>query len=935
MIGDGNISAFNTYGQHTVVVGHPELVKSVLSGHILKFNKVDKMSRLKFFLGDGLLSSSGDKWKSHRLLIDPLFQSDRLQFIIPIVNQQLQLLVKFWLKMMDNINKLHPNTNKIVVNMKNDMHILTLNIICLTTCSHTFPSDDDREVFSFALNTITEEMADRMIDRPIYFYLINPTRAVRTRAAVRHIKKIVDDHISDRIIEHQNRLIRKRKLKEQRTLMLLRSYGNIDDRRLQQTNTTSTDSSEETMTSIAIVNDVNMLYDNPTPSPHDIPLKRSVSYEQQHQPIGMNQSIKPPTMSMLERSTSLTSFGWKYPIRPIDGIPPTASPLINSSDPCSIPIILKPEETTPLSVLLSSSSGIDSQGTSTIDSKDSLYYSPEKSSQIMKQSSLVSPTSLREISFTSDSNDDHQHIALSDSCPKNPTPSDQPHLSNQLTVDQTKEQFSISFKDSEILRRRLHGENTMSDEHAIHQMNEKQGFNLSSNSRDSVDYNLQTSSMDSIDFDLDNSYDDMDHNLNCNSLDSSDFNVTSYDSVELGLNLNSKSKSIDSDEAKGSFKSMEVVTNNLVTKSKDSVDSNQSAKSNDSNTKSNETKNILKNGLSESKAKQHSKVTFSSPEISSQKSERLKTIAVSVTQPSVTPQTTNSTQADKISPTSKLRTPGLEPLNINPNNESPLSASVRKIQRSPSSTLNKKTDLLDLLINSSKSSDGIAADDIANTLSKSDIRDQILTFLLAGYDKTSSSVLWVIYELCIHPDIQARCHAEIDLILRNQKYKDHNQGNPFGYMDFYAINKFTYMIQVIKETLRLHPVIGTISRQCHTDCDVGAYRFKAGTTVLASLVALHRHSEYWDNPLGFNPDRFAKENLHSTIKHPFQYVPLGKGQTQCTGQNYALFEILCIMGSLLSRFSFSLPTKDINAIVEEEMYTIEPKNLNVIVSLRL
>ena len=142
-VGDGNISAFNTYGRHTVVVGHPELVKSVLSGHILRFNKAENMSRLKFFLGDGLLSSSGDKWKNHRLMIDPLFQSDRLQFIIPIINQQLQLLVKFWLKMMDKINKLHPNTNKIVVNMKNDMHILTLNIMCLTCLLYTSDAADE------------------------------------------------------------------------------------------------------------------------------------------------------------------------------------------------------------------------------------------------------------------------------------------------------------------------------------------------------------------------------------------------------------------------------------------------------------------------------------------------------------------------------------------------------------------------------------------------------------------------------------------------------------------------------------------------------------------------------------------------------------------------------------------------------------------------
>ena len=122
-----------------------------------------------------------------------------------------------------------------------------------------------------------------------------------------------------------------------------------------------------------------------------------------------------------------------------------------------------------------------------------------------------------------------------------------------------------------------------------------------------------------------------------------------------------------------------------------------------------------------------------------------------------------------------------------------------------------QTDLLDLLLTSNSD----------NILSKVDIRDHIVTFLAAGHETTASTLLWIIYELCLNPHIQLKCQEEIDTLMVGK-----------GEVGYEEINKFVYLNQVIQETMRLHPPVAVISRNCLNECMIGGYRLPPHTELV-------------------------------------------------------------------------------------------------------
>lgn len=94
--GDGNMVAFNVFGKNVVIAGHPEMAKVVLSGHHMKFPKSEKYSGFKFLLGNGLVTSAGDMWQSHRQLISPGFQFESLKIMVSVFNNKTINLVNKW-----------------------------------------------------------------------------------------------------------------------------------------------------------------------------------------------------------------------------------------------------------------------------------------------------------------------------------------------------------------------------------------------------------------------------------------------------------------------------------------------------------------------------------------------------------------------------------------------------------------------------------------------------------------------------------------------------------------------------------------------------------------------------------------------------------------------------------------------------------------------
>jgi cytochrome P450 len=231
----------------------------------------------------------------------------------------------------------------------------------------------------------------------------------------------------------------------------------------------------------------------------------------------------------------------------------------------------------------------------------------------------------------------------------------------------------------------------------------------------------------------------------------------------------------------------------------------------------------------------------------------------------------------------------------------------------------RERDLLDALLQ--------CGDTPERKLSRTELADHLCTFLVAGHESTTACLLWTIYELCRHPDIQSRCQQEIDALLMQD-------GVRARYLGSAELNKIDYTVQVLKESMRLHPVTGSITRNCEAECVVGGYKLKPGTTVVLSILAIHKHPDFWSDPLLFKPERFSRENIRGTVKHPYQYMPFSAGARSCIGQRVALMEILVVLCTLLSQFTFALAAKDCKSVQEEETFTIHPKDLNVVVSLR-
>lgn len=247
---------------------------------------------------------------------------------------------------------------------------------------------------------------------------------------------------------------------------------------------------------------------------------------------------------------------------------------------------------------------------------------------------------------------------------------------------------------------------------------------------------------------------------------------------------------------------------------------------------------------------------------------------------------------------------------------------------------NVKTDMLDLLLTGSedKSQNQESVDSYCSKFTDEELRDHLLTFLVAGYESTASGLVWILYELSRHPEEQVKVQEEIDTIMFAKAaispYEDDVS------LDLDDISRFGYLMQVVKETFRLHPVQPMIVRSSAQECSLGEYRLKAGSTVVINAIAVHQHPDYWYQPEEFYPERFSPENQRETIKHPFQYIPFSAGPRNCIGQRFAQMEMIVVLAVLLSSFSFSVTEEDLEDITFEETSTYHISNLRLNIQMR-
>lgn len=179
------------------------------------------------------------------------------------------------------------------------------------------------------------------------------------------------------------------------------------------------------------------------------------------------------------------------------------------------------------------------------------------------------------------------------------------------------------------------------------------------------------------------------------------------------------------------------------------------------------------------------------------------------------------------------------------------------------------------------------------TMSESLIRDESITTFFAGHETTARTMTFAWYALATHPQVAARLHEEIDNVL----------GDRQPTLD--DLHRLPYTLQVIKETLRLYPAAPFYVRDAVGDDTLAGYPIVAGDAIMLSPYYTHRHPDFWEDPLVFNPDRWTPERQKA--QHPFAYHPFSAGQRICIGNNFSLLETHILLVLLAQRFAPRLP----------------------------
>lgn len=197
-------------------------------------------------------------------------------------------------------------------------------------------------------------------------------------------------------------------------------------------------------------------------------------------------------------------------------------------------------------------------------------------------------------------------------------------------------------------------------------------------------------------------------------------------------------------------------------------------------------------------------------------------------------------------------------------------------------------DLLDLLLTGQDP-------DTGRKMTMAELRDNLLTFIVAGHETTALTLSWALYLCAFDQTVQTRARAEAQAALgpRTATADD--------------IPRLPYIRQIIDETLRLYPPAAFLSRSAQAQDTLCGREVRPGDTVMMPIYALHRHHLLWDNPHAFNPDRFHDPRAIDR----FAYLPFGDGPRICIGASFALQEAVIILATLLARFRFtSVPGRD-------------------------
>ncbi len=185
-----------------------------------------------------------------------------------------------------------------------------------------------------------------------------------------------------------------------------------------------------------------------------------------------------------------------------------------------------------------------------------------------------------------------------------------------------------------------------------------------------------------------------------------------------------------------------------------------------------------------------------------------------------------------------------------------------------------------------------ARDEDGSGMTDRQLRDEILTFLLAGHETTAVSLSWTWYLLSQHPQVEHKLHEELQQVLRGRAPQLED------------LPRLPYTDKVVKESMRLYPPAWSLARTVAKEVELGGYRLPAGANVVMSPWILHRDPRFFEQPEHFDPDRWTADAAQRLPR--FAYFPFGGGPRLCIGASFAVMEANLLLAAIAQRFQLRL-----------------------------
>lgn len=218
-----------------------------------------------------------------------------------------------------------------------------------------------------------------------------------------------------------------------------------------------------------------------------------------------------------------------------------------------------------------------------------------------------------------------------------------------------------------------------------------------------------------------------------------------------------------------------------------------------------------------------------------------------------------------------------------------------------------KSDLLQLLIDTQE-------EDIAR-MTDDEIRDEIMTFMMAGHETITNTMSWTFMELANNPSYVKHIREEADAFIKEK--------------DFEKLNASPWLTAVIDEAMRLWPPVWVFMRQAEVEDKIGEFVIPPKSNVVLAPFLTHRSSDFWVKPEQFYPERFLPEERKKIPQGA--YYPFGLGPRACIGAYFAGMEAKIILATFVHHFDWSLETKELQKT--EPGISLRPLN-NIVMTFR-